>query len=72
MSIRNSLCRAKTFIKKILHFLRRARLGCALAFGRAEGAFILLTRHLFLSAQARLENVTGYCHPSLAGLEDSG
>src|SRR5260221_705828 len=36
-----------------------APLRCARAFGRAEGSFLFVTRHLFLSAQARLGNVTG-------------
>src|SRR5258707_8562137 len=36
-----------------------APLRCARAFGRAEGSFLFVTRHLFLSAQARLGNVAG-------------
>jgi hypothetical protein len=35
---------------------------------RKEGDFSLLTRHLFLSAQARLGNVPGYYRSSLSGL----
>jgi len=32
-------------------------------------SFLIFSRHLFLSAQARLGNVPGYCHSSLAGLD---
>ena len=37
------------------------------AFGRAEGDFVALTRHLCLSALARLGNVPGYYRSSLPG-----
>ena len=50
----------------------RAPLRCARAFGREEGILFLLTRHLFLSAQARLGNVPGYYRTSLPGLEYRG
>jgi hypothetical protein len=45
-----------------------ASLSCARAFGRAEGTlFFPLPRHLFLSAQARLGNVTGLLSSVPAG-----
>lgn len=50
---------------KTLSTLRCAAHGPAAA--RKE-SFLLLTRHLFLSARARLGNVAGYYESSLAGL----
>jgi hypothetical protein len=46
-----------------------AALRYAPAYGSAERFFCFFSRHLFLSAQARLGNMPGYYQPSLAGLE---
>jgi hypothetical protein len=51
-------------------FFIGAPLRCAPAFGRVERFFSLLTRHLFLSTQARLGNMPGYYQSSrYAGLD---
>src|SRR5260370_713884 len=50
---------------------------CALRFAArwpaaaGKGSFLLLTRHLFLSARRSFGNVPGYFHSSLSGLEGS-